>query len=881
MADDLIFSCVTCRCAHMDASSAQCPACQRREVAKGLNYMEKPHRYTPGPGGNCLFCSHTQRWHTENRPKTPAEVEQEKKDRAIQEKNDLALGSALMLTALPTEQDTLQAILADQKMQTQAEQIAGAPLQDPNDPATAAGVTDPKAKALLKKALAQALAERLAKDAKVDKWLDGEEGDTGNGAKPADKDAPLVNVQYDEKKKSGGISEPERKKLADEGVAMEDGTFPIRDENDLKVALTLWGKATDPHAAREHIIVRAVELGLEDSLPQNIKDHQSSSKKQETDAESDPTQPQPKDEVKKAAYAITKSANEKRYTLGPMYIPDRLDAHNEFATAEELQKAVWDYTRSGDRRIRLQHNTSIVAGECVEVMSWPEEMTVSLSLPTGSLQKASSVTFPAGTTYMGIVWEPWAWELVKKGKISGLSMGGTARRTVMVEGLDLPTPESDPHILKYSPTQPRDKNGRWTDGDFTTKPGNWFDRHVMGVETVRTEQSPDSVSPSTAAGRAAATLISGRPYTPPSAITPTSTSVNSHGVKITHMEHHPENSDTSLIDPRAEMSALALALERLATNLGLSLDSLFHLAAKKMAKSRGLTTEQFDTLVAKHGQKGTPNYPHRNANSKVSPAGGADIIDAVNAPHKGAVNPRSYANRYAKPDPATGEVAINSSTGAKITEVQVNEFIASWAPPAEGDFSPEISDAAQSIVDRATHNEPFLTAALQQQSDAHGGKLVGLEYKLKGKGSMMRKIRDKAAAKGITPQEYADKIGDSLRYTMILPASTLIEDSRNVLRGLRDSGYTITSVENTWARGDAYSGLHVTVVAPDGLAAEVQFHTQPSFDTKMANHVDYDVFRDPTTPVEIAEFLSAKMAKTWQGVKQPTGWKSFGELLAF
>ena len=33
-------------------------------------------------------------------------------------------------------------------------------------------------------------------------------------------------------------------------------------------------------------------------------------------------------------------------------------------------------------------------------------------------------SFPAGTTYMGIVWVPWAWEMVKKGKISGLSMGG-------------------------------------------------------------------------------------------------------------------------------------------------------------------------------------------------------------------------------------------------------------------------------------------------------------------------------------------------------------------------------------------------------------------------------------------------------------------------
>ena len=69
------------------------------------------------------------------------------------------------------------------------------------------------------------------------------------------------------------------------------------------------------------------------------------------------------------AYEVSKADSEKRYTLGAMYIPDRGDAHGEWTDSNELQRAVWDYVKSNDRRIRLQHNRDVVAGEWVEVMA--------------------------------------------------------------------------------------------------------------------------------------------------------------------------------------------------------------------------------------------------------------------------------------------------------------------------------------------------------------------------------------------------------------------------------------------------------------------------------------------------------------------------------
>lgn len=118
-------------------------------------------------------------------------------------------------------------------------------------------------------------------------------------------------------------------------------------------------------------------------------------------------------------------ADEKRFTLAPMYIPDTEDAHGEWTDADELQEAVWNYVGGNDRRIRLQHRREVVAGEWVEIMAWPFPITVPMRDAEGNEQ---NVSYPANTVFMGIKWEPWAWELVKTGKISGLSIGGKAQR---------------------------------------------------------------------------------------------------------------------------------------------------------------------------------------------------------------------------------------------------------------------------------------------------------------------------------------------------------------------------------------------------------------------------------------------------------------------
>jgi hypothetical protein len=139
-----------------------------------------------------------------------------------------------------------------------------------------------------------------------------------------------------------------------------------------------------------------------------------------------------------APQVITKAVQEdERYTLGVWYIPDRLDAHGEWTDARELQKTFHDYLAKEDRGIRLQHNTDIIAGHWVDGMVMPSEWTTTITKADGTTEE---FTYPAGTPFLGVRWEDWAWQLVKAGKIRGYSIGGTGKRMLV----DIPEANPEP-----------------------------------------------------------------------------------------------------------------------------------------------------------------------------------------------------------------------------------------------------------------------------------------------------------------------------------------------------------------------------------------------------------------------------------------------------
>lgn len=63
------------------------------------------------------------------------------------------------------------------------------------------------------------------------------------------------------------FSDESRTRMAEEGTAMPDGSFPIASEEDLKNAIMAHGRASDIEAAKRHIMKRAKDMGAEAMIP--------------------------------------------------------------------------------------------------------------------------------------------------------------------------------------------------------------------------------------------------------------------------------------------------------------------------------------------------------------------------------------------------------------------------------------------------------------------------------------------------------------------------------------------------------------------------------------------------------------------------------------
>jgi hypothetical protein len=67
------------------------------------------------------------------------------------------------------------------------------------------------------------------------------------------------------------FSQSQRERLAKKGQAMPDGSFPIRNRNDLQNAIKSWGRAKKSHKAqvKKFIKMRAKQLGAMKDIPKN------------------------------------------------------------------------------------------------------------------------------------------------------------------------------------------------------------------------------------------------------------------------------------------------------------------------------------------------------------------------------------------------------------------------------------------------------------------------------------------------------------------------------------------------------------------------------------------------------------------------------------
>lgn len=113
---------------------------------------------------------------------------------------------------------------------------------------------------------------------------------------------------------------------------------------------------------------------------------------------------------------ILKTEEEKQLVTGVVYEPDVEDSHGDIMTAEEIEKAAYTFMENY-QHIDKQHDE--IAGKGTVVENWiaKSDMTV------------GEQEVQAGTWLMTVrVDDADTWEEIKKGEVTGFSMGGFGER---------------------------------------------------------------------------------------------------------------------------------------------------------------------------------------------------------------------------------------------------------------------------------------------------------------------------------------------------------------------------------------------------------------------------------------------------------------------
>lgn len=177
---------------------------------------------------------------------------------------------------------------------------------------------------------------------------------------------------------------------------------------------------------------------------------------------------------------------------------------------------------------------------------------------------------------------------------------------------------------------------------------------------------------------------------------------------------------------------------------------------------------------------------------------------------------------------------------------------------------------ADQLIGNAKAHEKEATALLKSM-ERDDLRLEGLDFRIKGKGSLERKIATDAASAGISQKQSSSMISDVLRYTYVMPEESFVADYMSIVAALNDKGYNVPVVKNTLkSENVSYRGVNTKVQAPDGYLFELQFHTQRSFHVKeKVNHPLYERARLPQTPRKERDELMRQMVENSNSISTP------------
>ncbi|MGW2404482.1 hypothetical protein ACWCXK_08140 [Streptomyces sp. NPDC001739] len=195
----------------------------------------------------------------------------------------------------------------------------------------------------------------------------------------------------------------------------------------------------------------------------------------------------------------------------------------------------------------------------------------------------------------------------------------------------------------------------------------------------------------------------------------------------------------------------------------------------------------------------------------------------------------------------------------------------SWAGENGLVLDREANAAADDFIRRSTEAEPHITEAMQDiAGKVDDGKLIGLEFRLKGEDSLKRKLAtDMLEDIGMDHGSALTDIKDSIRYTMEVPSNGYTRGVQQAINDLQAGGFENITFKNTWD-SVGYKGINSTWRDPvSGQVFELQFHTADSFAAKMDGHVLYEKERLPGVSRDEIAAIKAEQAELFGKVPVP------------
>ena len=172
-----------------------------------------------------------------------------------------------------------------------------------------------------------------------------------------------------------------------------------------------------------------------------------------------------------------------------------------------------------------------------------------------------------------------------------------------------------------------------------------------------------------------------------------------------------------------------------------------------------------------------------------------------------------------------------------------------------------------------TKKEPKITEEIKNLISETNGHLEGLEFRMKSKESLFRKIeKDYIDSEGdISRIEIFKKMNYIIRYTTILDFDNFTEDYNRIKDLILKENYNIIKIGNTWKDGNVYKGIN-TVIEKNNIKIEMQYHTRESFKLKNGIlHKLYEEYRDINTSEKRKKELQKQMKKLSLDIKNPKG----------